>query len=170
MAEQGIVLSRNAAERIVRVVRKVEHDHPGMVRGRGGDDFGAMEVVQFRVKSIDNDHLVCRLWDGETQGTADIRVAKPYELRVTPFNLKTIDGFSYVYPSVSYERTVTDTSDSSTEDQVIVPEYRLPVDDYEGCIIYAITPVMGLTVELNSTETVWLDINADGRAWAESDE
>ena len=37
--------------------------------------------VRMRVKTIENDYLVCRTWDGTTEGTTDIPVAKPPDLR-----------------------------------------------------------------------------------------
>ena len=41
----------------------------------GGAESG---IARLRVKSVQDDHLVCRTWDGTTEGTSDIKVAKPY--------------------------------------------------------------------------------------------
>lgn len=113
---------------------------------------------QFRVKSVYADLLVCRTWDGADEGGEDVLVAKPYLLRRSPFDGQTRDGISYAYTS-HFERTAT--LDEETEDQVIVPSY------VEDDLIYGISNIEGGT---NVTNAEFLDINADGRAWALGDD
>ena len=66
---------------------------------------------QFRFKSIADDHIVCRTWDGATEGGADVLVAKPPVLRGDG-ETRTVNG----------------------EDQDVFPPYA--VND----LIYAIKP------------------------------
>lgn len=156
-------------------------------------------VRQFRFKSMERDsqvidsvtvevdYLICRSWDGETEGSEDVKIAKPYLLRRTPFHddgatggtfstfdtTKTRDDKGYIYDATNdFEREAT-KSDDATENQVIVPSYV--VDD----IIYAVRGVVG-RLDANSIEVfnegkpdeearvvplIWLHMD-DGRAWA----
>src|SRR5688572_13375714 len=47
-------------------------------------------VKQFRVKSVQNDHLVCREFSGTTEGSTDIEVAKKHNLRRTGWHGVTV--------------------------------------------------------------------------------
>mgnify|MGYP001578608077 CR=1 FL=1 len=130
-------------------------------------------VQMFRVQSVDEDHLVCRTWDGTTVGADDVKIAKPPELRRTGIHGQTLveanGTFSYSYTS-NIARTKTDTSDSSTENQVITPPYETV---YPLCLIFAIKGIAGGTdAEDGAAATddlepiVWQDMNFAGRAWA----
>ncbi|HOJ76396.1 MAG TPA: hypothetical protein PLL65_20955 [Phycisphaerae bacterium] len=110
-------------------------------------------AARLRYKSMGDNHLVCRTWNGTTEGTTDITVAKPYLLREST----TRTGYTYNYTG-DQARTSTKTSDSSTEDQVIVPEFVL--NDQ----IWAISTDTGVTV--GTTPVKYLDLNVDARAWA----
>lgn len=122
-------------------------------------------IARLRVKSVQDDHLVCRTWDGTTEGTYDIKVAKPPTLRKTPYHGKTITfngsalTFSY---SNGFTRTVT--KGTSTETQIIVPAYTGTGAGYGGEEIYAEYCPTGLLI---GGEVVGLvDKNIDGRQWA----
>lgn len=118
----------------------------------------AAQVSQYRIKSVGADHLVCRTWDGTTEGTLDLLVAKPYLLRRTPFDGQTRDGITYTYSS-DIAREADDGS--TTETQVVVPSWV--ADD----IIYATREVQGgVEAEGGGEELFWVDDNRDGRAWA----
>lgn len=123
------------------------------------------ELIRFVVKSVSDDHLVCRTWDGTNEGTVDIKVAKPYILRRTPFHGKTLtvngNTLTYSYASGT-QRTVTKSGGSET--QIIVPGYVATGSGYQGNQVWAARCDAGVTV---SGETVFLvDVNIDGRMWA----
>jgi len=129
----------------MRVVRDIRHEYA--------------LIVQLVIVSVEDDHLVCHSWDGETAGNTDILVAKPYLLRRTPFDGGERDGVSYDYTS-SIQRTAT--KDATTETQVIVPTYV--ADD----VIYAARFTDGGTdvVDDDYQRVSMIDMNVDGRAWA----
>ena len=114
-------------------------------------------VAQYRIKSVQGDYCTCRTWDGTTEGSTDVYVAKPYKLR-NSITSATIDGVSVSY---SYTSTVarTATISSTDEDQVIVPRYL------SNDLIYAVTSNY-TGVSVSGTPLTLIDINADGRAWA----
>lgn len=125
---------------------------------------GGAKVAQFIVKSVGDDHLVCRTWDGVNEGETDVMIAKPWLLRKTPFHGLTLNGKTYSYDSGT-ARNVDDGNED--EDQVIIPSYTDP----SGAVIYAVRGVVGGTgVVVESDPVVWLDLNVDGRAWAKKHE
>jgi len=139
-------------------VRKRELELVGMVPEAEQATGTLNRPQQFRVQSVGNDHITCHTWDGTTEGTVDVKVAKPYLLRRTPFDGETRDGITYTYSS-AVEREADDGAD--TEDQVIVDSY------IEDDIIYAIRRISGGTdVTVSTVDLQWLDLNIDGRYWA----
>ena len=151
------------------------------VFGRAGTRRLSPNSVPFPVTvvTVFDDHLVCRPL-GVTAASANIFVAKPWGLRKTPFHGKTIPNHEAVLLSYNYTgvqaRTVTDTTDDSTEDQVIVPAY-VPAQTieevaYTGTQItvqrVAFGPGVSFTGSGNMTvEVEFEDMNRAGRAWAE---
>lgn len=126
-----------------------------------------VQVRQFRVVAVYGDFVTCARLDGTYENEAEdddqTYVAKPYLLRRTPFDGYSRNDISYAYTD-DVTRTATD-ADDNTETQVVVPSYVF------GDIIYAVTNVDGGTgVEVDTGKErltpEWLDINADGRAWA----
>ena len=91
---------------------------------------------RFRVKSEQTDHLVCRTYDGTDEGTTDVNVAKPPNLR----------GHIASRPA-----------GGETED--IFPAYAVNGD------IWADLPAGGTGVALAGVPVVWLDKNNDARGW-----
>jgi len=84
------------------------------------------EVRQFRVAQVHKDHLICNSYklnsDGtETVGTEDVQIAKPFELRATPWHEETVGQYTYEYNQNGAngddqknpwdERTITVTGD-----------------------------------------------------------
>lgn len=92
----------------------------------------------FIVISESYDYLTCHTWDGTTEGTDDVLVAKPWFLRRAPFEGYERNGCTFAYTGVS-SRTVTRTSDLSTEDQVILPSYEPKSASWPGDVIWAIS-------------------------------
>jgi hypothetical protein len=117
----------------------------------------ALQTTRYRVKSVGDDYLVCNQWDGTTAGTADIKIAKPFRLRKTPFHGKTItydDGVSVTYAySSNFNRNAT--SGSETENQIIIPEYNTGFDE-----------IWAIDAETGVDECNQIDMNCDGRSWA----
>ena len=133
------------------------------------------------VVTVFDDYLTCRPLNIEGADN-DIYVAKPWNLRKTPFDTLTMpnqDGtlMSFAYSTVSTQaRTVTDTTDDSTEDQVIVPAYvpKQTISEivYPGSQItvqrVALGPGVSFTGSGNiEVEVEFEDMNRAGRAWAE---
>ncbi len=116
-------------------------------------------VRRFRVKSESNDYLTCRTWDGTDEGTVDVKVAKPYLLRRTPFDFDTViypngQEIAYIY-SEDYERLANDGVDA--EIQVMTPRYFVDEE------LTAISVLFGGT---GVDECPWVDLNTAGRHWA----
>ena len=131
-------------------------------------DFALQQMI---VKSVEADHLVCRRLeqngrddDGNDlygEGALDVCVLKPWTLRRSPFDGKTIGGKAYEYQD---NATRAVTKDEESENQAITPDYET------DCVIFAaITDVRG---QLDPEDvflphrTVLVDVNVDGRAWA----
>jgi hypothetical protein len=121
-------------------------------------------MALFRVKSESGDYLTCRTWHAftESEGPADVYVAKPYILQRTPF-----DGVTITYPSGNitytytqdYERSANDGTDTKT--QVVTPRY------YVNEVIVAARGIAGGTgITVSESNVVWQDINTCGRMWA----
>lgn len=102
------------------------------------------------------DYLVC---EDSASPANEFLVAKPYELRRTPFDGQTVAGVDYTYVSNS-ERDADDGVDQET--QFITPDY------VSGHEIYAIKPQggTGVTDDSSPAQAVeYLEVN-QGRAWA----
>ena len=114
---------------------------------------GAVRVRLFKFVSEQLNAITCHTWDGTTEGTDEITIAKSPLLRGTP----THGGISYSYSVVSgkFQRTATLAPDS--EKQVITPGFVV------GDLIVADRGVIGGTGLAN---VEWMDQNRDGRAWA----
>ena len=127
---------------------------------RGGGD----GVYRFRLKAVYHDYLECKQLDGTTFAPeVTVKVAKPYNLRKTPFHGKTINGITYTYTGT---QSRTKTREGATENQVITPAYQVAVPGYDGDEIYACKPSGGTGVKIDDEDVIWLDINNAGRAWA----
>ena len=134
-------------------------------------------VRQFQIVELKTDYLIAKPYNGDEVEDNEVKIALPYLLRRTPFETltnpiaitPTRGGFTYTYTTDS-ERISTKTSDSTTETQVLVPEYV--VDD----IIYAQKGVLGgVSTEIKDDagkdiRLDWIDQNLDGRFWAKKSE
>jgi len=121
-------------------------------------------VYRFRLKAVYHDYLECKQLDGTTFAPeVTVKVAKPYNLRKTPFHGKTINGITYTYTGT---QSRTKTREGATENQVITPAYQVAVPGYDGDEIYACKPSGGTGVKIDDEDVIWLDINNAGRAWA----
>ncbi len=123
-------------------------------------------VGRFRVKSVQGDYVTCRTWDGTTEGSSDVLVAKPPQLRHSissqPINGVTVSYSGYSIDGTTYVCSRT-ASGSGYSDQT---EYVLPVwqkSTGQDSELWAFKPKDGTGV----TDCDWLDLNIDARAWCE---
>jgi len=144
----------------------------------GGPKFRWCTVV-----TVHADHLICRPVDPAypESSQADFRVAKPNELRQSDLDGETKPNQAGVLIKYTYAVGLTETRTASDDDgdevQVVVPAY-IPAQTitgvfYPGSLILAISGLsQGTRVTYvdgnNKTVTVdWLDVNLNGRAFAE---
>lgn len=124
---------------------------------------GRVAIAAYQVGGNGPDYVTGRLWNGTAPSGNLLNIMKPYLLRRTPFDTKTIAyttefptgtlNIRYTYQSDSFRRAlITGTLDS--ENQQIIPVYRA------GDIIYVVN------ISGTGDPYPYLDINADGRAWA----
>jgi len=111
-----------------------------------------------KIRSITNDFLVCRTWDGTTLGTVDIRVARPPEIRETACWRLSNQTFSWY--DVNNRISTVPTANPDTENQSLIPPYQI------GDIIYASKPKGGTGIVYNGVELEYMDENRGGRAFA----
>lgn len=175
MAEEPVYqLTLSEAKRVSEQLKTLRRDVEGLLKRAKQGQQGSAEHYRykhFRVMSVEDDYLVCRIYLQASDETRpdDIAVAKPYGLRKTPFDGETIeytDGttLSYSYTS-QRERTATDTSDSSTETQVVAPDYFTSEPaGQDGTVILAVAGHTGMT-DNGGDPILWTDINNDVRGW-----
>jgi len=131
--------------------------------GAGSGSGGSATINMFKFVSDGGNYLLCHTWDGTTEGTTLVPVAKPYELRVsgsTAWTGGTIRSVAYTVSyanSGSYWTRTVSGSDGTSTTEVVIPDYL------SGFIIFAMQSTTGLTY--NNQPVTWQDINAGGRAW-----
>lgn len=158
---EGVVFTERSARRITNAVHKVEAQATRIERAPIVP--GVLCAVPMVVSAESHDYITCHTWDGDSAGSADIVVAKPYLLRKTPMDGVERDGYTYSWSGVA-TRTSTKTSDSSTEVQYITPSYVAASATYDGDIIYAI--LCALHLEIDGEQVMYVDANLDGRMWS----
>lgn len=138
-----------------------------------GTDSGS--VKQFKIYLVQDDYYVCREFDGVSDGTEDIKVARPHTHRKTGWHgLTTIYSFAsfpgspgqlpvtFNYLGPTYRTASATISTGPTVDhEIILPP--LGEGSIYGSVIFACKPQNGTGV---SEADEWLDMNTDGRAWA----
>lgn len=132
------------------------------------------KVAPYVVQSVAGDYVIAVPWlQDEATGTNDdavqVKVAKPWGLRQTPFDGTTQKGLTYTYTDGT-EREVTDGTYTHTE--VIIPPY----DAYTLNIIWVDRCETGVTAGnttnpetgevLQGEKIKLMDTNRDGRYWA----
>jgi hypothetical protein len=150
-------------KRVVAVVRKVEGKRP---RPENVPPSRVLDpLVSMKVQSVADDHLVCRLWDGTTLGTNDIKVAKPFALRKKPFFPVNTTGDGATYSNYT-ATTRRKTKGAIVEDQQITRDY------FSGDIIYVTFGISGGSGVIlnpgaaNEERINAIDRNLDGRVFA----
>jgi hypothetical protein len=150
---------------------------------------GGSTVEMMRVKALDNDELYCHTWDGETEGTELIVVAKPWELRLSSWAGKTFNVYitdiateKFLYTAIAGgRRTSTRLSDNDVEEQAIIPHYQWSADVdgvnaqgnviptmYPLDVIFVAKPINGTGLfDYGDVPVEYQDLNVAGRAWSE---
>jgi hypothetical protein len=149
---------------------KVRHTTSGTIldiEGLGGSVGPQLKVKQFRVTDIKGDYLVCREWNGTTEGGTDINIAKPYKLRNSITSEK-IDGLTinYSYAPSFVSRTASATGYTS-ETHIVNPPWlkKNVADGFGGDIVYAVKSDNGTGVAVGGVAVEYVAVD-DGRAWA----
>lgn len=142
--------------------------------GQGGQSAPALSLQRFRLKSVASGVLVCRTWDGTTEGSTDTMVALPFKLR--PVEYEYIDNRLIVYAYSSNTDRIASSSGIPDEQQNIVPRYLVPrvftgpgpgfpTVTYNGDEIFAAQFEAAL-LTASGSPVYYQDLNVDGRAWA----
>jgi hypothetical protein len=140
------------------------------VQATAGDDLPGPPPQRFAIKSVQPDHLVCRpvygVGETATEGPSDVKVAKPWHHRRTPFDtlsLPQIDGQTilYTYESDTVRRADVVGNPFEAWREELWPPYL--VDEQ----IVAEIPTGGTTNCLTDEGEliVWEDVNEAGRQW-----
>jgi len=159
-----------------RNVRLTRTMNGTLLTGEAVAESGGAEVQQLRLKSIENDFYTCRSWNGTTEGSTDIYVARPFQHRVTNFDGQSIayssdgDAFTATFAYTSTTKR-TKTISGTAETQVLIPYFKTDFD-----LIYAIDVGQTITIrsgagyatltDPNDAPITLIDLNVDGRAWA----
>jgi hypothetical protein len=108
-------------------------------------------VQRFQIRIVLQNYLICRTWDGVTQGSTDVLVARPKNLRTTG-NVN--------------QRTISVTPDGGgaaiSAVESITPVYAANDE------IYACEPTGGTSLTNGNPPheaVTWLDLNVDARTW-----
>lgn len=124
-------------------------------------------IRRFKLAGVGADTISGKPWDGATLGPVAKEIAKPPLTRRTPFDGRSRWHLDYDYTS-HIEREAHDQVSDTDETQVIVPRNVLPTDGGEAGpdIIVAANVVDGSMADSGGDAVQWMDLNADGRAWA----
>ncbi len=127
------------------------------IRTGGG---GSSKAQPHRFKSMGTDHIICRTWDGITEGTTDVKIAKPPHLwfSVAAETLRTTPVTYSAYSLQNQSRQASRPSGS--EIQLITRAYE--VND----IIWAVQCETFMSVGQPAVKVALQDNNVAGRAWA----
>jgi hypothetical protein len=138
--------------------------------GGGGTTTGGSK--RYRIKSYQQDYYTCRTWDGTTEGSTDVLVAKPKALRgsIASDHILASDGFSTIDISYTYSgnyltRTASKTggtfaSGIDQEAHVIVPGFYAGLSGNFDEIWASTVDSTGVT----AAPTI-MDDNRDARVW-----
>ena len=147
-------VSESIVQRLQVAGAPVRRIGTGIAIGASREPVGARRARRYRVNVIENDYLEVGTWDGTTEGTAAVYIAKPFKLRHIAGHYAGLTGLT-----TSTAQEVSATNGSEVETWVGTPSYA--VDDE----IYAV-PCQGTGVTVGGEDVTLIDLNSDGRAWA----
>ncbi len=125
---------------------------------------GGTSFVPHKIVSFDADFINCHSWDGTTEGTDIIKIAKPTKLR-SSIVTETIDGTVWNYSSyddTKQTRSAQGGTDSQT--QIITPRYLV------GDVIYAMSAKTFVPDPDTTSDIKTMDMNIDARSWRTTDQ
>lgn len=124
----------------------------------GGKGGGGATASEYRLKSVQDDYVVARTWDGTNEGSTDIYIAKPYRLRIS---LTSEDGYSYTYGGSHPNKSRTKTLGGDSEVEYAIP--RWVVNE----VISAMPAQTSVTtIEGHGSKRVTLIMVDSTKAWA----
>lgn len=169
--------SEDGARRIVRAVRQSEAHHGARAQLDATDPWPAStDETWCEVITVAANYVTCRPLDATVAEAAsrDFKVAKPLHIQKVytegaTIRVKDDDAATYTVAhnaSASLQkRVLTKVSDSSTEDQYIVPRYVSRSGSMPGDYILVKRPACGTrTVDEDDEPIGWIDTTA--RLWA----
>lgn len=128
---------------------------------------GGAGVSRFKLKSVQGDYVTARTWDGTTEGSTDVYIAKPWRLRESYTTIAPAigePGYLYTYGAginlLNRKRTKTSNPGGVAEYQLVTPIWL--VDE----VITAVSCTTGVETEGATPEPVTLLLVSDSRAWA----
>ena len=121
----------------------------------GGGAAAPLGSLRLRFKSESNDYITCRTWDGTTEGTHDVLVAKPPQLR-----------HDYTLYAGLTGLTTTAVDEVTATNGLVIESWKVTTSYVIDGDIWATTPPSGTGVTASGNRVVWLDENRDGRVWA----
>lgn len=120
---------------------------------------GGGRSAAYRVKSANGDYLVCRTYNGTSEGSEDVNIAKPFDAR--QLTSETLDGvattYTYTGAATVLNRFRTASFSGTTEQQQVVPLWKV-----DGLIRVMSIDYSGVTVD--DADLKLMEISS--RAWA----
>jgi hypothetical protein len=110
---------------------------------------GGTTAQQYRLKSVQGDYVTCHTWDGTTEGSTSVFIAKEWWLRTSLTGFTDPNGnvhvFTYPGGTTGFGIFRTDTVSGNAQNQVVCPPFTL------NELIYAL-PVDHTGVAVSGTE------------------
>lgn len=125
----------------------------GLVAGVGSS-------ALYRIKSVERNYLICRTWDGATEGDDDVAIQRNYE-NTWAIGSQTIRGvlWTYSYDNGDYQHRTATGNNGVVEEQYITPDYLVDMPIYASTATPLFNTTGGQPITLK-------DDNNGGRAWA----
>jgi hypothetical protein len=120
-------------------------------------------IAEYKIKQVLGNYLSCVSWDGTTEGTTFVNIAKQFLLRESLPTPRTEGGIAYAFTyqagidASNRYRKKTRVADSSIETQLVAPPWV--IDD----VVYAM-PASTSVLDSDGNEVKWLML-ADSRQW-----
>lgn len=123
---------------------------------------------RWHVKEHHADYILCRSWNGSKEGTKDVKIAKPPELRCSILSALLPDGTTLTFDTFDLTAQSRHASgdDGSDEDEFITPRYYIAdeITNKDYWIEAATTNT--LAFDEDGKAIGLMDQNRAGRAWA----
>jgi len=134
-------------------------------------------VYRFTVHEVKGDYVSARKVDDDENANAEvINIAKPYHLRHSLVS-QNISGVAVTYGSYAIDggncSRLAGASGYANQSEMVIPQYQLSNVEENAVPMHtellAVEPSGGTNVTDNSNtvEILWIDINADARAWCQ---